>query len=296
MGDMFDVVLVGVDDRPGGRDAIALAKQLAAPRAHLVLANVYSSGSVLGSHDPRTRARELLLRVRQEAAATAETVVGKDRSPAKGLHELADHEHADLLVVGSSHRSAIGRVLLGDRTLATLNGAPCAIAIAPHGYASAQHRLETIGVGHDDSDESELALEAARILAERHDAKIRVVSVVGLQELGDDDYALDFAAKTEQAMGRERTRLGEIEGTEGCVVYGDPGEELATLTTDLDLLIVGSRSYGPWGRLINGSTSTYLARRVECPLLVLPRSLSDSGPTLPGAPSRRPRAHEAPQS
>ena len=157
-------------------------------------------------------------------------------------------------------------------------------------------QLETIGVGHDDSDESALALEAARILAERHDAKIRVVSVVGLQELGDDDYALDFTAKTEQAMGRERTRLGEIEGAEGCVVYGDPGEELATLTTDLDLLIVGSRSYGPWGRLINGSTSTYLARRVECPLLVLPRLLSDSGPTLPGAPSRRPRAHEAPES
>jgi hypothetical protein len=32
--------------------------------------------------------------------------------------------------------------------------------------------------------------------------------------------------------------------------------------------IVGSRSYGPVGRLFNGSTSNYLARRARCPLLV----------------------------
>ena len=226
----------------------------------------------------------------------AETVVEKDRSPARGLHELADSEHADVLVVGSSHRSAIGRVLVGDRTLATLNGAPCAIAIAPQGYASAQHRLETIGVGHDGSDESQLALDAARVLARPHAAAIRAVSVVDVDDVHGDDLSPEFAADVAEALDRERARLASIEGVEGCVVYGDPAEQLAALTAELDLLIVGSRAYGPWGRLINGSTSTYLARRAECPLLVLPRSLSDPGPTSPGAPSRRPRALEAPPS
>lgn len=38
---MFDKVLVGVDDRRGGRDAIALAKQLA-PMAEFTLAHVYA--------------------------------------------------------------------------------------------------------------------------------------------------------------------------------------------------------------------------------------------------------------
>ncbi len=35
---MFRRVLVGVDGRPGGRDAIALARQLAAPDAVTILA------------------------------------------------------------------------------------------------------------------------------------------------------------------------------------------------------------------------------------------------------------------
>ena len=43
-------------------------------------------------------------------------------------------------------------------------------------------------------------------------------------------------------------------------------------SASLDLLIVGSRGYGPIGRLIHGSTSRELARRARCPLLILPRS------------------------
>jgi hypothetical protein len=40
----------------------------------------------------------------------------------------------------------------------------------------------------------------------------------------------------------------------------------------LDLLIVGSRGYGPMGRLIHGSTSQQLAHSACCPLLVLTRA------------------------
>jgi hypothetical protein len=38
-------------------------------------------------------------------------------------------------------------------------------------------------------------------------------------------------------------------------------------------LVVGSRGYGPVGRLIHGSTSQQLARTARCPLLVLARSI-----------------------
>jgi nucleotide-binding universal stress UspA family protein len=63
------------------------------------------------------------------------------------------------------------------------------------------------------------------------------------------------------------------------VTYGEPSEELAQFSEELDLLIVGSRSYGPVGRLFNGSTSNYLARRARCPLLVLPRSAAKDSRT-----------------
>ena len=40
---MFTKVLVGVDGRDGGRDAIALAADLGGPRAHYVLANAVAT-------------------------------------------------------------------------------------------------------------------------------------------------------------------------------------------------------------------------------------------------------------
>jgi nucleotide-binding universal stress UspA family protein len=56
------------------------------------------------------------------------------------------------------------------------------------------------------------------------------------------------------------------------VAYGDAAEELALYGASVDLLIVGSRGYGPLGRLVHGSTSQRLAQTARCPLLVLPRA------------------------
>ncbi|MGP0033171.1 MAG: universal stress protein [Solirubrobacteraceae bacterium] len=47
-------------------------------------------------------------------------------------------------------------------------------------------------------------------------------------------------------------------------------------SASLDLLILGSRSYGPLGRLVHGSTSQQLARTARCPLLVLTRAARES--------------------
>ncbi|HZE04918.1 MAG TPA: universal stress protein, partial [Solirubrobacteraceae bacterium] len=63
--------------------------------------------------------------------------------------------------------------------------------------------------------------------------------------------------------------LGDVEP---YAVYGIAAEELTAYSSSVDLLIVGSRAYGPLGRLVHGSTSGRLARSARCPLLVLPRS------------------------
>jgi nucleotide-binding universal stress UspA family protein len=66
--------------------------------------------------------------------------------------------------------------------------------------------------------------------------------------------------------------MNELEGVHGQAIYGLPGEELARFGDAIDLLILGSRSYGPVGRMVHGSTSTHLARYAHCPLLILPRA------------------------
>jgi nucleotide-binding universal stress UspA family protein len=68
------------------------------------------------------------------------------------------------------------------------------------------------------------------------------------------------------------TRLAELGDVEGRVASGGPREELVQFAKEVDLLIVGSRSYGPWGRLVHGSVSGYLLGHASCSLLVLPRA------------------------
>jgi nucleotide-binding universal stress UspA family protein len=69
-----------------------------------------------------------------------------------------------------------------------------------------------------------------------------------------------------------RDRIAALGDVEPHAVYGQPAEELAMYSASLDLLVVGSRGYGPIGRLIHGSTSQQLAHSARCPLLVLTRA------------------------
>lgn len=274
---MFSNVLVGVDGRQGGRDAIALARQLATPDAAITLAHVFGSdwvlghAAALGAEIERRVASELLTTERQTAGIDAALVCSPLSPPARGLHELAEERGADLLVLGSSRHALLGRALIGDDTRAALNGAPCAIAIAPRGYTQMDHQLRTLGVGYDGSREAQAALAAARELAGRYDAAIRAMWVVSLQDVKDDaPLPADWPQATEVLVCHCQGELERLGGVEAEATYGGPREELARLGAEVDLLIVGSRSYGPVHRFFQGTTSTYLMRHTGCPLLVLP--------------------------
>jgi nucleotide-binding universal stress UspA family protein len=65
--------------------------------------------------------------------------------------------------------------------------------------------------------------------------------------------------------------LGET--ATGEVVIGGAANELAYAGNDLDLLVTGSRGYGPARRLMLGSTSARLVREAPCPVLVLARGV-----------------------
>lgn len=280
---MFTNVIVGVDERQGGRDAVALAKQLVAEDGQLALAYVYladrtpvrgSSGAFEAGE--RQRALELLGAAREEANLQADLLPAGSPSVGRGLHELAESRHADLLVVGSTSHGLIGRVLVGDDTRHALGGAPCAVAVAPAGYAQRPSSLREIGVGYNESPESEHALTVARKLAAEHGARVSAFEAVSLPA-----YLLSGAAAPaatpplgdviEDLVERARERIAALGGVEPHAAYGTAAEELALYGASLDLLIIGSRSYGPIGRIVHGSVSAQLSRTARCPLLVLTR-------------------------
>jgi nucleotide-binding universal stress UspA family protein len=71
----------------------------------------------------------------------------------------------------------------------------------------------------------------------------------------------------------------------GEVLDGDPASALASASSDLELLVCGSRGYGPIRTLLLGGTSHALVRRAGCPVLVVPRGTEDRLATAFGAPS-----------
>ncbi len=127
----FKNVLVGVDGRPNGRDAIALASQLVDPDGTLTLAHVHR-GEVA---EEREYSHKLLEEERTGTAVKAELVSVVSTSPGRGLHQQAEELGADLLVVGSCSHGVLGRVMLGDDARGAVDGAPCTVAVAIHGYA-----------------------------------------------------------------------------------------------------------------------------------------------------------------
>ena len=192
-------------------------------------------------------------------------------SVGRGLHYLAREHEADLLAVGSNPRSLVGRVLLGDVTRAALLGAPCAVAVAPLGYAAGAGTLARIGVAYDGSPESDAALKCARELASIHDATLSALAVVDPSSYGSLVRAVAGRESEEERVAAATRELDALDGVQGHVAVGDAGEELAAFGEDLDLLVLGSRGYGPIRSLMLGTTATYLAANAPCALLVLPR-------------------------
>jgi nucleotide-binding universal stress UspA family protein len=264
---MFTNVVVGVDEHEGGRDAIALGKELLDQNGELTLAYVYHGephawrgSSAAYDTAERERSLELLARARDEGAVEAQLRCAGASSVGRGLHVLAETAGADLLVVGSSRRGLLGRVMLGDDTRAALNGAPCAVAIAPTGYSRYPVLMREIGVGYNTSPESEHALAVARSLAAGRGAKLSAFEAVTLPASFFAGALGPLNEAIEDFVNEASKRVAGLEGVEPHAAYGHPAEELALYGASVDLLVVGSRSYGPIGRLVHGSTSQQLAR------------------------------------
>jgi nucleotide-binding universal stress UspA family protein len=178
---------------------------------------------------------------------------------------------ADLLVVGSSRRGLLSRVLIGNDTRSALNGAPCAIAMAPAGYSRQSGPMLEIGVSFDGSPESRHALEVASCLATESGANLSAFEAVSIPTYAFVGGAISIDDTPELLVKGVRRRIAEPGDVEPHAGYDPPVDELALYSASLDLLVVGSRGYGPIGRLIHGSTPAQLAQAARCPLLVLTR-------------------------
>jgi nucleotide-binding universal stress UspA family protein len=268
-------LVIGYDGTPEGEDALALARVLAPALGAAELVAV----CVKAVAHPRPRGHGWRERLEQEAERTLAGATGDDlrrraivsSSPARGLFELAEREGADLLVVGSSHHSGLGAVLAGSVGRALLQGAPCPVALAPRGYHKQDvDRLRVLGVGFDGSAEAERALDETIELARGAEATMRVIAALTPVEGPYDGVSRHETLQEEVGAAVDRCPPelradGRTRKGAAVAVLRDEAD------MGIDLLVLGSRGYGPVLRTWLGSVTAELVRSAPCPLLLVPR-------------------------
>jgi nucleotide-binding universal stress UspA family protein len=286
---MFKRVLFGYAGDRGGRDAAVLAHKLArlcsgklsvAFPYHPMLATVPCE---VGEERVRDELHALL--GESPILAAAGYHWSNSSWPIRALHELAEWERADLIVFGGApvrlerrHLSLIERMV---------HGAPCAVALAPAGYADgAEQPLRSIGIGFADTEEGHAAVAIARELASRCGARLELIagSALSPELLG---YAAGSPALPEaeaeiyaESKAAAERVAGELLAGRDFVVdvrRGDACELLLQASERLDLLVLGSRAYGPIRHALLGGVSAAVMRGSKCPVLVAPRGTTVAG-------------------
>jgi nucleotide-binding universal stress UspA family protein len=154
-----------------------------------------------------------------------------------------------------------------------------------------------VGAGYTETPEGRAALDLARKLGDARGARVSALEVITIPTYAYTGLvAPTFGEDLDRVLAAANKRLALLSGVDARSVYGLTGEELASFGAELDLLVVGSRSYGPLRRLVLGGTSNYLERHARCSLLVLTRAeaIADSGQGDAGTPTAAPVEHGAP--
>jgi nucleotide-binding universal stress UspA family protein len=297
---MYRTIVVGYDGSEQADDALALAQQLRDPDGgRLVIACVFPFYRGFAFPvGPALYATMLL----DDAEATLRDAVAEldpgvphvtraiaESSPARALNDLAEAEDADVIVLGSTHSGTAARLAGRATVQRLLHGAPCAVAIAAPGQRSRRRVMRRIGVAYDASAEAREALERAYALAAAHHADVLVCRAVEMLQFGSSYVATEDDARLRHSLERLARRQVEEatamapEGVSagGAVSVGRPVPAILEGCGDVDLLVAGSRSYGPLRRALVGSTSLGLAAHADVPLLIVPRPAEEPEPEEP---------------
>jgi nucleotide-binding universal stress UspA family protein len=277
-------IVVGYRRDRHGEDALALARLLAASMpVEEVL--VVEAGRRSGAAElEATTEAGWPPKVRVTAQATA------DASAADALASIAEAEHADLVVLGSTHRGFAGRILVGTTAGSLLKESTCTVSIAPPKLSGLAAPLKKVGVAVDGSDGSRAALAWARELAASSSASLRLIGVVEpppppIETWGEGVPGETWASGLSYTDNRElvdviRERVQRdltaaaasagLPDSETLVVAGDTVHALRETAEDVDMLVVGSHGHGRVAGAVLGSVSRALANSCPVPLTVVP--------------------------
>jgi nucleotide-binding universal stress UspA family protein len=290
---MTMTILVGYDPETADRAPVdfgaAAARFTGAP---LVVGSVFADSVVVGrighgrmEEDLASDASEALDHLQREMVTRgihAEFQALPGPSAPAALHAAVESFNAGLLVVGSTDRGRIGELLPGSTAARLMHGAPCPIAVVPHAWQGGGG-VKTLGVAFVDTPEGRQALESGVALARAAGAKLRVLCAVKPHHYGKvagegpgtegttyDELGVHMQEATRRALDEATAEARDLD-VDVDVSVQDAADFLIAASDQLDLMVCGSRGYGPRRAVLLGGVSLRVTASARCPVIVLAR-------------------------
>lgn len=204
-------------------------------------------------------------------------------SPAWEILKRADELEADLIVVGSHGRSAVGQFFLGSISQKVLTEAKCSVRVA-RSKTEVDPVPVRIVIGFDASPGAEAAVAAVAARKWRDQSEVKILTVTdSLVPTAIGRFVAPVVNWTEEETRIER-RL--IEGIAErslhklqnaglkvtlCVEVGIPKQSLVeeAQSWHADCIFVGANAHGRFERFLLGSVSAAVAARAHCSVEVI---------------------------
>lgn len=278
-------ILVGVDgSEPSNAAVVWAAREAALRHVPLTLIHMLNAAVPMYPEMPLSMGMGIWRdedgrRVLQHAVKVAEDVIGTGRPvpvstelkcspPVHTLVQLS--ENADMLVVGSHGRSAVGRGLLGSVSSGVIRRANCPVAVIRD---ETEHPEAPVVVGIDGSPASELATALAFEEASRRGAELKAVhawSDIEAVELPGLDWTV-FKEDADRILAERLAGWQEQYPdvpVQRVVVCDRPARQLIKQAESAQLVVVGSHGRGAVGAMLLGSVSNSVVHSTSTPVIV----------------------------
>jgi nucleotide-binding universal stress UspA family protein len=178
------------------------------------------------------------------------------------LAELAEEEHYDLIVIGTTGHSAYERKYLGGKALDIIEHTNCSILCVPENHTF--HGIKKIVYATDYQEEDKLAIQQLIALANLLKAKVEVLHVSHHNDTIDKAMFEEYKEELKKFTHNQRVAFGRV-------VFKQVAEGLDEYmkVENADLLVLLNKKLNFLKSLFHMSLVHHLDKFTEYPLMIL---------------------------